>query len=138
MGTVLVVEDNDGVREMMSITLQLEGHHTITASNGRQALDLLSGGVIPCLILLDLRMPVMDGFAFREALQQDPRLRGVPIVVVSATTGEDIARLQPMAVLDKPINVDRLLDVVEECCQRERAAVGNTASARPVSVRRER
>ena len=112
---ILVIEDNDDVRDMMAVTLELEGHRVVTASNGREALYLLHHGVEPCMILLDLMMPVMNGWEFQKAVEREPQLRDIPIVVVSAT-GPDVNRTQAAAVLPKPIDVDKLLDVVEDFC----------------------
>ena len=118
MAKILVVEDNDDVREMMAVTLQLEGHKVVTAVNGRDALEKLRTGEKPCLILLDLMMPVMNGWELRSALQQDPALRSVPVVVVSAATGEIVKRTPADAFLSKPVDMDRLLDVVCDLCER--------------------
>jgi CheY-like chemotaxis protein len=112
---ILVVEDNADVRDMMAVTLELEGHRVVTASNGREALYLLHHGVEPCMILLDLMMPVMNGWEFQEAVEREPELRDIPIVVVSAT-GPEMNPTHAAAVLPKPIDVDRLLDVVEDLC----------------------
>ena len=112
---ILVIEDNDDVRDMMAVTLELEGHRVVTASNGREALYLLHHGVEPCMILLDLMMPVMNGWEFQKAVEREPQFRDIPIVVVSAT-GTDVNRTQAAAVLPKPIDVDKLLDVVEDFC----------------------
>ena len=116
MATILVVEDNDDVREMMSVTLELEGHEVVTAANGRQALDQLHRGAEPCMILLDLMMPVMNGWQFQEEVSKDPRLAEIPLVVVSAMPGEGGEPLPAAAVLAKPIDIDKLLDVVCEFC----------------------
>jgi CheY-like chemotaxis protein len=116
MASVLVVEDNDDVREMMAVTLQLEGHHVRTAINGRDALEQLYRSDPPCVILLDLMMPVMNGWEFRRELERDPVLREVPVVVVSAATGEMARRAQGVAHLPKPLDMDQLLDVVGTFC----------------------
>lgn len=114
---ILVIEDNDDVRDMMAVTLELEGHRVVTASNGREALHLLHHGVEPCMILLDLMMPVMNGWEFQKAVAREPQLRDIPIVVVSATgTDGELDRTQAAVVLPKPIDVDRLLNVVEDLC----------------------
>jgi CheY-like chemotaxis protein len=116
MASVLVVEDNDDVREMMAVTLELEGHHVATAVNGRDALDKLHHGERPCVILLDLMMPVMNGWEFRRALELDPVLRDVPVVVVSAATGEMAHRARAAAHLPKPLDMDQLLEIVGTLC----------------------
>lgn len=116
MASVLVVEDNDDVREMMAVTLELEGHHVATAVNGRDALEKLHTGERPCVILLDLMMPVMNGWEFRRALELDPVLRDVPVVVVSAATKEMAQRAHATAHLPKPLDMDQLLDIVGALC----------------------
>lgn len=126
MANILVVEDNDDVREMMAVTLELEGHEVATAINGRDALNKLHSGEKPCLILLDLMMPVMNGWEFRRALDRDPDLRDVPVVVVSAATGEMIKRTEAVAYLPKPLDMDQLLDVVCDFCD---GSHGNAAGS---------
>ena len=116
MAQILVVEDNDDVREMMAVTLELEGHSVTTAANGRQALAVLENGLKPCLILLDLMMPVMNGWELRSALQRDPRFRDIPVVIVSAVGGEIVGGVNAGLYLSKPIDVDTLLDVVCDYC----------------------
>ena len=116
MATILVIEDNDDVRDMMAVTLELEGHRVITAVNGLQALDILRRGALPCVILLDLMMPVMNGWEFRAAMDADPRLRHLPVVVVSAAGREVLESARAAAYLPKPIDVDALLEVVCALC----------------------
>lgn len=116
MANILVVEDNDDVREMMTVTLQLEGHQVRTAVNGRDALEKLRGGEKPCVILLDLMMPVMNGWEFRRAIADDPVLADVPIVVISAATGEIVRNTRADAFLSKPVDMERLLGVVCDLC----------------------
>ena len=116
MATILVVEDNDDVRDMMAITLELEGHRVLTAANGRQALVLLESGIEPRLILMDLMMPVMNGWELRSALLEDPRFKDIPVVVISAIGQETVDQLEAGMYLPKPIDVDTLLDVVCDYC----------------------
>jgi CheY-like chemotaxis protein len=124
MANILVVEDNDDVREMMAVTLELEGHEVATAVNGRDALNKLHKGEKPCLILLDLMMPVMNGWEFQYELEHDPdpALREVPVVVVSAATADMMRKTEAAAYLPKPIDLDRLLDVVVDFCDHRRTA----------------
>jgi len=127
MANILVVEDNDDVREMMAVTLELEGHEVATAINGRDALEKLHSGERPCLILLDLMMPVMNGWEFRRALERDPEFHDVPVVVVSAATGEMIQRAEAVVYLPKPLDMDELLDVVCDFCDRSPREQGGGA-----------
>ena len=117
MATILLVEDNDDVREMMAVALQLGGHTVWPASNGHDALTMLRTGPHPCLILLDLMMPVMNGWEFRSAVQADPKLSSIPVIVISAVTAEVAQRLSGTEYLPKPVDIDQLLDVVCEYCE---------------------
>jgi CheY-like chemotaxis protein len=115
MGTVLLVEDHPDVRDMMSLALQFAGHHVITAANGQDALELVRHQR-PCVILLDLMMPVMDGWQFCAALEQDRSLREVPLIVISALP--DVANRIPAAAhLAKPVDIDGMLALVDEYCR---------------------
>ena len=116
MATVLLVEDNDDVREMMALALQLAGNAVITAANGREALSSLRDRPPPCVILLDLMMPVMNGWEFRAVLQADPQLSRVPVIVISALTEDMARRLGAADYLPKPVDLDRLLEAVCEHC----------------------
>jgi CheY-like chemotaxis protein len=116
---VLVVDDDDAIRMAVSQALREEGYEVATASNGRQALDWLHQcHRPPCVILLDLMMPVMDGLAFREEQLRDPVLAGVPVVVLTA----DGRAAQRPAIRDvtrrlaKPIRLGALLDVIASYC----------------------
>jgi CheY-like chemotaxis protein len=115
--TVLLVEDNDDVREMMSVALQLSGVTVLAAANGREALDLLDASPVPCLVLLDLMMPVMDGWELRAALNAHPAYAAIPVVVVSAMTEDTAAKLGAAAYLPKPVDIDRMVDIVCEHCR---------------------
>jgi CheY-like chemotaxis protein len=114
--TVLIVEDDDHIREALAETLIDHGFSVQTASNGCEAIDVLRGAAVrPQLILLDLMMPVMDGWAFRTAQLADPTLSHIPVVILSAV--RDLRRqgtqLRAAAVLPKPLDVPRLLDAIE-------------------------
>lgn len=117
MATILLVEDNDDVRDMMAVALQLEGHTVRTAANGRDALERLRFESRPCLILMDLMMPVMNGWELRKALAADTALADIPVVVVSAVTAEIAQRLSASDYVPKPVDIDRLLDIVCEYCR---------------------
>jgi CheY-like chemotaxis protein len=81
---VLVVDDNDDVRAVVRSTVEKAGLKTVEAENGQVALDWLEKNPAPALVLLDLMMPVMDGFAFLECVQKVPALARVPVVVLTA------------------------------------------------------
>ena len=92
---VLVVDDDDGIRHALQQVFEDEGYEVSTASNGRDALDKIEQMGLagpPCVIVLDLMMPVMDGREFLTHRTGDPSLRAVPVVVVSAFAGEPASR----------------------------------------------
>jgi CheY-like chemotaxis protein len=83
--TLLVAEDNDRAREALATLLRRRGYTVTPASDGRRALDLLRAGPVPDLILLDMLMPVLDGWHFLQQVKGEPRLAQVPVVVVTGT-----------------------------------------------------
>jgi CheY-like chemotaxis protein len=105
---ILVVDDNADARETLAVALQLEGFPVRTAENGREALDM-AAAVRPRLILLDLMMPVMDGWQVVGAMRADASLATVPIVIVSAATSAPPAGIP---FLRKPAAIEELLDIV--------------------------
>ncbi|MET0594658.1 MAG: response regulator [Polyangiaceae bacterium] len=123
-GNILIVEDDDDIREALTQILELEGYVVREAVNGREALELTAKGPTPDLILLDLMMPVMDGWQFRAEQLKDPVLSKVPVVVISADAGvhEKVTTFGAAAVLPKPISLDRLLRAVESLCPPPRRA----------------
>jgi len=112
-----VVDDERDVRQLLSTYLNLQGFSVITASNGREALARL-GEVQPCVILLDLMMPVMDGVEFRKRQQQDPRWSAIPVVCLSAKhDAEVIAQSMNLAeCICKPFDIERVADLVRRHC----------------------
>jgi CheY-like chemotaxis protein len=113
---ILIVEDDADLREMMAQLLTLEGFRAETVANGRDALDYLQKGDCPDLILLDLMMPVMDGWEFRRRQQANPEVAHVPVVVLSALDQTRAADLGGPAFLKKPLDFDRLLELVRRHC----------------------
>jgi CheY-like chemotaxis protein len=101
---------------MMAQLLSLEGFRTETASNGRDALRYLEAGDRPDVILLDLMMPVMDGWEFRRRQVQNPSIAHVPVVVLSAVDPARASELGGTAFLKKPLDFDRLLELVRRFC----------------------
>src|SRR6266851_791192 len=123
VGNVLIVEDDPDVRQMLSTLLATEGFHIVAAEDGLEALHLLRtvrrrAPEIPCLILLDLKMPRMGGKEFRRAQLGDPTVAGVPVAVMSGAIDlEERARaLGAVATVAKPIDVDFLMNVVRRYC----------------------
>jgi len=117
--SILLVEDNDDIRDTLEEILIQEGFRVATATNGLEALDVLAHDPLPCLILLDLRMPVMDGVSFRLHQMRDPRIREVPVVVLTAANEDrrEAALLGACGHLRKPIDLDVLLETAEEACR---------------------
>ena len=115
---VLIVEDDADLREMMAQLLSLEGFQSATVANGREALEYLHNGhPKPEVILLDLMMPVMDGWEFRRKQQADPDVADVPVIVLSALDRARAADVDAQAFLKKPLDFDLLLQLVRQYCQ---------------------
>jgi CheY-like chemotaxis protein len=115
---VLIVEDDADLREMMAQLLVLEGFTVQAVANGREALDYLYRADRPDVILLDLMMPVMDGWEFRRRQLGDSTLSRVPVVVLSALDAARVPDLPGVAFLKKPLDFDRLIDLVRRFCGR--------------------
>lgn len=114
-GPVMIVEDDLDVREALAEILTDNGYSVVTVANGLQALAALKTGPCPSLILLDLMMPEMDGFAFRAAQQRSPLHAAIPVVVISAVRDviPKASELEAAGALRKPVQLKALLDVVE-------------------------
>src|SRR5712664_3699531 len=104
MTSIMIVEDDPDTREMLERFLQLEGFTVRTAANGQLALQSLQADNASCVILLDLMMPVMNGWQFREEQARDPKLSKIPVVVVTAAgPREEMQRIEADAWLSKPV-----------------------------------
>lgn len=114
---VLVVDDDPNLVRLMSKFLKLEGFAPVTASNGREALDYLRGGGDANVILLDLRMPVMDGWAFRREQRQDAGIANIPVVILSGVENDHLHELEPAATFHKPVSFTDVVDVVRRLCE---------------------
>jgi CheY-like chemotaxis protein len=118
-GTVLLVEDDDDVRNAILEVLEDNGYRVVGAANGKDALDAIrTTSLKPALVLLDLMMPVMDGPTFRAAQRDDPTLESIPVVVLTAhPRGEETAaNLYAAGFLRKPISLEKLLATVGRFC----------------------
>lgn len=117
MGTieqVMVVEDDDEIRESLETLLADHGYRVRAARNGAEALAQLRTGFRPGLILLDLMMPIMNGWQLLHVLNEDDELAQIPVAVVTAHPDRIATSSVGPRVLGKPIDVDRLLSVVKE------------------------
>ena len=114
--SVMVVEDDQESRTYLTQLLEFEGFKVVAFSNGAEALDHLGQSVAPCIIILDIRMPVMDGARFRSAMLGEPRWAKIPVVVVTAFETPAAANLAAVRVFRKPVDVDALLRTVRANC----------------------
>ena len=115
--TILIVEDDADTRDMIGRFLELEGYAVETAANGRQALDRLDAGAHACVILLDLMMPVMDGWEFRRIQVSHATLSKIPVIVFSAAGRDRMAQIDANDYLSKPVDLDELLDRISRYCR---------------------
>lgn len=114
---VLVVEDDREQRETLCAMLELEGFDHAEAANGREALDYLDRSGAPCLVLLDLEMPVMNGWDFRARQLSDERLASIPVVVVTANDAGLHDRFPGVAgFLYKPLRFEKLAALLDRIC----------------------
>jgi CheY-like chemotaxis protein len=117
-GEILVVDDNTKIRDVIKESLNFMGYSVSLASNGLEALHILEEEPKPHLILLDLMMPVMDGWEFRMRQQQDPQISQIPTVVITAD-GNSTLNAKLMGAergISKPFEMEELLEVVAKYC----------------------
>jgi two-component system, chemotaxis family, chemotaxis protein CheY len=119
---VLVVEDDADIRDLLHDVLNEDGFRVKLARHGEQALELLDRGPPPKLVLLDLSMPVMDGWQMRRRMLERPDWAEIPVVVLSALGNRDSHHLRVEASLAKPVDLRHLLGLVK-------AYVGDSSSA---------
>jgi CheY-like chemotaxis protein len=118
---VFVVEDDRDIRESVVEVLEDEGYVVSAASDGREGLLLLRRATPkPDLILLDLMMPIMNGFQFREEQRKDPELAAIPVVVITADVNAraKAESLGAAGFVQKPVKIQPLLDIIEQHLQR--------------------
>jgi CheY-like chemotaxis protein len=114
--TILVVEDDEVIRETLSQLLEDHGYPVVTAQHGKEALERLEQLPFPCLMLMDLMMPVMNGWELLAAIRKDPRWSGLPVIVLSAGgEAHDLLSDAHVRFLKKPLRMVSLLDAVREC-----------------------
>jgi CheY-like chemotaxis protein len=116
LARILLVEDDPGLRDTLAEVLSERGYQVTTASDGLAALAELDDHPPPSVILLDLAMPVMDGWTFRAEQRRDPRIASIPTIVLSASLGADpraVENLGAAAALAKPFDLDSLIEAVE-------------------------
>jgi CheY-like chemotaxis protein len=115
---ILIVEDDDDVRTTMRDVVMDEGYTVVEAANGAEALAYLRANPRPCLVLLDLMMPVCNGFEFLDRVRDDSRLKTLPVLVVSAARDRlsSAASDAVVGVLAKPVELETLLEVIQRHC----------------------
>jgi CheY-like chemotaxis protein len=118
MTCALIVDDDDDIRETIAETLEDRGYGTARAANGKEALNLLLAGLRPKIILLDLMMPVMNGWQFQQETRHNPSFNGIPVFVI---TGDTMAARRAVDVgasgyLSKPFEEHQLLEIVARFC----------------------
>lgn len=115
MAHLLLVEDDDDLREAVAELLRLEGWEVSVARHGEEALVRLRDGARPAVILLDLMMPVMSGAEFRQAQRADPALAAIPVVLMTAVQGGRAAadELAAEGYFPKPVDLDALLGALQ-------------------------
>jgi CheY-like chemotaxis protein len=113
---VMVVDDDEDIRYALSCILEDEGYRVLSVEHGRAALDMLLAGERPGVIFLDLMMPVMDGWAFRDEQKKHAELAQIPVVVITAAGRDRSSTIDADRVLQKPLSFDVVLRTVEEFC----------------------
>jgi CheY-like chemotaxis protein len=116
---ILLVEDDPALRSALAELLQERGYEVACAEHGADALAKLGEAPAPSVILLDLAMPVMDGWSFRSVQRKDPRLASIPTVVLSASLASDPRAAEGLdadAALAKPFTLERLIETVQRFC----------------------
>jgi CheY-like chemotaxis protein len=115
--TILLVEDDDDIRSTLKEVLELEGYNVATAAHGQEAFTRLEEIERPCVILLDLMMPVMNGWEFLEKQKESARFASIPVLVVSAA-GDKARSASAQGFVKKPIEVDGLLEMIKKYCSK--------------------
>lgn len=117
MPHVLVVDDDGAVRDMIVLLLRSHGYETEAASDGAEALALMRQAR-PCLVLLDIKMPIMDGREFRERQLEDPALADVPVICMTGMVHPpDVERELGIPCLAKPVDFPTLIRAAEKSCR---------------------
>jgi len=114
---IFIIEDDIYIRMNLKMLLESEGYSIETASDGKDALERLKAATsLPSLILLDLMMPIMDGFQFRHEQERDPRLADIPVVIISAGGNIEPSKIKigAKASLKKPFNIEDVLDTIKQ------------------------
>lgn len=110
---ILLVEDDADIRQLFHDSLELRNFEVETTDNGQAALEILAQATrLPSVIVADLHMPVMDGWELLTRLAEDPRLAGIPVVVLTAANDANKSAPRPSAMLIKPVSIDDLVAAI--------------------------
>jgi CheY-like chemotaxis protein len=129
-GPILVVDDNDETRDVLQRVLQIKGYVTAEARSGADALRWLRDGNRARLILLDISMPGMDGWAVHAELKSDPALSRIPVIVFSGVDGANGSVEDIVAYVRKGVDPDLLLSLIERTCRPGAAVTGSRSPLR--------
>jgi CheY-like chemotaxis protein len=110
--SILVVDDEPDIRLLLADILKMLGYVVRVAANGKEALDNIRSFGAPSMIVLDLMMPVMDGYEFWEEQHRDPAMANVPVIVITAGPGVQKEDVKPFGVLGKPIKLPQLFSLI--------------------------
>lgn len=113
---VAIVEDDSEFRNMLRELLEEEQYRVVAVANGAEALEQLRGETLPNVILLDVSMPVMDGFDFLRFRNEDPQLATVPVVLVTNAKPHERPTIGVSDVVRKPIDIDEILFAIKRYC----------------------
>jgi CheY-like chemotaxis protein len=113
---VAIVEDDSEFRNMLRELLEEEQYRVVAVANGAEALEKLRGETVPNVILLDVSMPVMDGFDFLRFRNEDPELASVPVVLVTNAKPHERPTIGVNDVVRKPIDIDEILFAIKRYC----------------------
>lgn len=118
MKTVMIVEDDEDIRNDLAEILKDEGHRVVTVPNGLEAMKYLQAATPPCIIILDLMMPIMDGWQLRLEMLKSTFLAKIPLVVLSGAGDlqREAAALGAVGYINKPFKLDVLLNLVRQFC----------------------
>jgi CheY-like chemotaxis protein len=115
--TVLIVDDDEAITRMFRFLIESStGCRVVTASNGLEALEELRKDIKPCMILLDLMMPIMNGWQLDCELARDPQLSLIPTIIITAFPEKSLELKRHLRVVQKPVNIETILDLVKKHC----------------------
>lgn len=130
--SILIVEDDEDIRNAMIDVLESEGYKTASAVNGKDALEKLSKIDKPCLVLLDMMMPIMNGREFLDQVMKDAKLAPIPVMIVSAIADKSNTD-GAVGFIKKPIDIDLVLDIVGQFCDESRSISPSRTSDTSIS-----